>query len=783
MNTRHRTDLPPDVYPHDPWALVEEAYAPRFIYLTETIFSLSNGHLGIRATLDEGAPTHLPGTFVNGFHETWPIVHPESAYGLATTGQTIVNAPDASVMMLEVDGVALVADNAVAFRRALDFRTGILERTTTWQTPDGTTVRALHRRLVSMTRREIAGFSLRFEVDRPATISLVSRVVNRQDEVALGRTYNDDDPRRAAALAHRVLEPRAASVDDLRFIQSWTTANSRQGLVVGVQHTIGGSAPNYIAVERDPHDFGFRYEFAMEPGAPATIEKLAAYLTAGDDVGMEDRLRAEAILSDAADAGFDELASEQRSHLARFWDLADVRLGDNPEEQRAVRWTLFQLHQAAVCLEDYSIPAKGLTGQAYDGHYFWDTEIYLLPFLVYTDPDRAAEILRFRHRLLPAARRRAHQLAQEGALFPWRTINGEEASAYFPAGTAQYHINADIVFGLRKYIHATGDDEFLWSCGVELAVETARMWQDLGFYRGNRFHIHGVTGPDEYTALVDDNAYTNAMARMNLRFASTVVERMRIEEPERFAELADRLVLADDEAKHWRLAADAMFIPHDGELGITPQDADFLSKEPWDFTGTPASMYPLLLHFHPLVIYRFQVLKQADVVLADFLLGDEFSPDLKRANFDFYGPITTGDSSLSASVESIAAAEIGYLDRADELFRHALFMDLADLAGNTTDGVHLASAGGVWMAIVYGLAGVRDYGGQISIDPRLSEAWGNVRFSMLVRGTRLTIEIDGDAVSVQAEGGTESVVIGGEPHVVEPGRPISVRPTNPIGMR
>jgi alpha,alpha-trehalose phosphorylase len=418
------------------------------------------------------------------------------------------------------------------------------------------------------------------------------------------------------------------------------------------------------------------------------------------------------------------------------------------------------MFQAAAQLRDASIPAKGLTGQAYDGHYFWDTEIYLLPFLARALPEKAREILRHRHQMLDAARHRAAELSQRGALFPWRTINGEEASAYFLAGTAQYHIDADVTYAIRTYVEATGDEEFLWECGVEIAVETARLFEDLGFYRNNRFHIHGVTGPDEYTALVDDNTYTNAMARMNMRYAAEVATRMSEEQPSRWEALVERLGVEDDEITRWRLAADAIYIPHDPDLGITPQDDDFLKKEPWDFDGVPPTKYPLLLHFHPLVIYRFQVLKQADVVLADFLLGEEFSPELKRANFDYYDPITTGDSSLSACVQAIMAAEIGYQGKAMQHFMHALFMDLADLAGNTTDGVHMASAGGVWLALVHGFLGLRRHDDQIRFIPRLPDEWSHLTVNLPHRGRRLRItlkpatiafDLSGDPLDVEVE--------------------------------
>jgi alpha,alpha-trehalose phosphorylase len=447
---------------------------------------------------------------------------------------------------------------------------------------------------------------------------------------------------------------------------------------------------------------------------------------------------------------------------AEFWAKADVEVGADAAVQQAVRWILFQLHQASAHIDGTGIAAKGVTGQAYEGHYFWDTEIFVLPILVYTSPGTAAKLLRFRHSMLDHARRRAQELSLRGALFPWRTINGEEASAYYAAGTAQYHINADIAYALRKYVQVTGDEELLWEIGVEILVETARMWSDLGFHRDGAFHIYGVTGPDEYTALVDDNAYTNLMAQMNLEYAVECAERMRRERPDDWEALARRLAVGEGEIAEWSRAAAEMHIPYDEGFGITKQDESFLAKERWDFEGVPAERYPLLLHFHPLVIYRYQVLKQADVVMAMFLLPEKFSPDLKRANFAYYDPLTTGDSSLSACVQAIVAAEIGEEELAMRYFRAALFTDLADLHRNTTDGVHLASAGGVWMALVYGMAGLRDGGGSISFDPRLPKEWRRLNFRLEVRGVTLKVDLDHDRIRFVSEGGSLVVSVRGE---------------------
>ena len=341
------------------------------------------------------------------------------------------------------------------------------------------------------------------------------------------------------------------------------------------------------------------------------------------------------------------------------------------------------------------------------------------------------------------ARKRARELNQRGALFPWRTINGSEASAYYAAGTAQYHINADIMYALRKYVDVTGEKTFLNEIGAEMLVETARLWSDLGFFskRDGRFRINGVTGPDEYNTVVNNNLYTNLMARENLWYAAKTLKTLSDEAPERFTALVRDTNLDVKEIDEWQRAADLMYLPFDDTEGIHLQDDSFLEKEEWDFAGTPPEKYPLLLHYHPLVIYRHRVVKQADVVLAMFLLGHEFELDQKRRNFEYYDRVTTRDSSLSSSIESIIAAEVGEDEKAVQYSIDAGLMDLADVAGNVKDGCHIASMGGFWMTLIYGFAGMRDNRGEVHFNPRVPEQLGSLKFPLEIRGRRLEVAL------------------------------------------
>ncbi|WP_186337004.1 glycoside hydrolase family 65 protein [Microbacterium sp. SLBN-146] len=759
-----------DRFPVDPWRLVERSYSGEDAGVTETIFAVGNGYLGLRGNHVEGRHSYEDGTFINGFHETFPIRHAEQAYGFAEVGQTIVNAPDPKVMRVYVDDEPISLDVADVreYERSLDMRDGVLRRRVVWMTPSGKEVLIEDERLVSFDEKHLAVLRLQVTVlnaDAPVTVSC--QVINRQDgENVYGGTPNASkqkgfDPRKADKIHERILQPQEFWQDEERSALSYCVTESGMTLALVADHVIE-TQNEYSArrlIEPDIAKNVFRVQ--AKAGVPIRITKLVSYHTSRGVPARELVDRCRRTIDRVLAEGVDSVFSAQRAWLDRFWERSDVRIGGHDDLQQATRWCLFQLAQAAARADGQGVPAKGVTGSGYSGHYFWDTEIYVLPFLAYTTPLWARNALRMRYLMLPAARRRAYQLNEAGALFPWRTINGEEASAYYAAGTAQYHINADVSFALAKYVRATDDVEFLYREGVDIAVETARLWATLGFWRQSdgdveieSFHIHGVTGPDEYTTVVNDNLFTNVMARFNLRFAARTVRDMAQDAPEAYRLMADRLGLEEDEADGWDRAAEAMHIPFSPALGIHPQDHVFLEREIWDLENTPPDKRPLLLHFHPLVIYRYQVLKQADVVLALFLQGNHFSAEDKLADFEYYDPLTTGDSTLSAVVQAILAAEVGYQDLALDYFRQSIFVDLADLHHNASDGVHVASAGGVWTALVCGFGGMRDHFGELSFDPRLPAAWPSLEFVLHWHGTRLDVTLTRESLSIRATGET-----------------------------
>ncbi len=761
------------LYPVEPWRIRELGFDPSLAGRNETIFSLANGHLGLRGNLEEDSGNVAHGTYVNGFYEAAPIAYGEAAFGYARNHQVLLNVADGKRIRLFVgeDPLDLATGTVEAHERSLDLRTGVLTRTLRWRAPAGAVVEVVARRLVSLVRPGLAAIDYRVTLvagDAPLRIvSALSARVRNQDV--------SDDPRVGAHLPDGALQTVRTEASGAWGAVVQRTRATRLCVAAAVGHAIRGE-PATLAAARTSSEaredgVAFVVDVRLPPGGTLGLTKLLAYSTSLDDPEESLVTRAREALGSAPAGGFDALVEEQRDVLDRFWAVSDVEIDGDGALQQGVRFNLFSLFQSAGRDGRTSLAAKGLTGEGYEGHYFWDTEIFALPFFVYTQPAIARALLRYRVGILDKARARAAEMSQRGALYPWRTIGGEEASAYFPAGTAQYHINADICYAIAKYAAATGDRSFLLEGGAEVVFETARLWADLGDYipaQGGAFCINEVTGPDEYTALVNNNGYTNLMARAHLRYAARLAEELAEAAPDAFRELAARIDLEPGEIAEWRRAAALMRIPRDAALGVHAQDDSFLDRAPWDFAGTPPERHPLLLHYHPLVIYRHQVLKQSDVVLAQVLLGSEFTAAEKKRNYDYYDPLTTGDSSLSPCIQSVAAAELGYADQAYRYFMQTARMDLDDVNGNVEHGVHVAAMAGSWVSLVYGFAGLRDDDGAVAFAPHLPAAWRRLAFRIRVRDAVLRVTIAPGAATYELEGG-------GPVEIRHFGRPVEVR--------
>lgn len=758
-------------YPIDPWIVRETAYSPEILGQSETIFALSNGYLGFRGNLDEPDPCHEKGTYLNGFFESRPILYPEAGYGYATHHQTMVNVTDAKILTTHIDRdpLDMRQGHVIDHRRILDMRTGVLQRDAHWESPAGKRVRLRSRRLVSMTDKHLAVIEYEIEAMNECDLAISSLMVPNESEQT-----SSDDPRESARLFGRVLLPRFSKGRDAKVVIGHMTRGSELSVTCGMDHAVEATSEvNVVEVHGD--EIGaVRISLRARAGDVVTITKYIAYHWSHENPPEDLVSLTDTTLDRATPSSFDEHMRRHSQAFERFWKDGDVEVDGDEAVQQAVRFSQFQIFQATACAEGRGIPAKGLTGNGYDGHYFWDMEAFGCIPLTYIRPAKAKGVLQYRHTTLEQARARAEVLSQKGATYPWRTIDGEEASAFFAAGAAQYHINADIMYAVMRYVTATGDDDFLAGPGAEMLVETARLWADLGYFsdrHGGRFCIDEVTGPDEYNAMVNNNAYTNLGAQANLREAANTVRWLRTDRPEDYAKLVELTDLEEGEPDEWRRAADLMYIPYDDVLGVHCQDDSLLEKKPWNFEGTPPEKYPLLLHYHPLVIYRHKVIKQADLILAMFQFPDFFSPEEKRRNFEFYDPLTTGDSSLSPCTQAVIAAETGHIDSAYAHARQSALVDLNDLNRNVHSGIHIAAVAGTWIALVNGFGGLRQRGTVVCFDPVLPRQWTGLRFRLRFRQRRIRVDIEpgkvtyslreGDPIEIIHRG--ESVTLAEEP--------------------
>jgi alpha,alpha-trehalose phosphorylase len=715
----------------EPWSLHETALSLDVLAQTESLFALSNGLIGLRGNLDEGEPHGLPGSYLNGVYELLPMPPAESQYGAPESSQTLIDVTNAKIIRLLVDDEPFDVryGHLRAHDRVLDFRGGTLTRTAEWCSPARRAVRVTSVRFVSFTQRAIAGIAYEVEpLDGRASVVVQSELVaNEQLPSFTG------DPRTATVIQSPLVAEEHQARDTTALLIHQTR---RSGLRVAVamDHVISGTPRLQIITETVPDLARVVATDVLEPGQRLRLVKLVAYGWSHDRTTPAMRDQVAAALVAARAAGWDALLAEQRAYLDDFWASGDVELEGDPELQQAVRFGMFQVLSAGARAEGRAIPAKGLTGTGYDGHSFWDSELFVLPVLSYTAPDAAADALRWRHSTLPTAKARARDLGLAGAAFPWRTIHGEECSGYWPAGTAAFHVNADIAASVIQHVNATGDVAFERDTGTEILVETARLWRALGHHDvdGN-FRIDGVTGPDEYSAIADNNVYTNLMARRNLLGAAKACQRHQ--------DKARELGVTPEEMAAWRAAAEHVFIPYDDKLGVHQQAEGFTQHETWNFAATKEEQYPLLLHFPYFDLYRKQVVKQPDLVLAMQLCSNDFTPQQRARNFEYYERITVRDSSLSACTEAVAAADAGHLRLALDYAAEAALIDLHDVEHNARDGLHVASLGGTWIAFVVGFGGMRDEGDTLEFAPRLPDALTRLAFSILHRGLCLRVEV------------------------------------------
>lgn len=751
------------------WKISNSELSQQDLLNMESIFALGNGYLGVRGNFEEGYGadmTSIRGTYLNAFHDVIEIPYGEKLFAFPDTQQKLVNNIDAQTILIylgdEEEPFRLDQGTITAHERNLHMDKGYAERMVQWRSLAGKEIKLTFRRLVSFTRRELFAIHVRME---PVNYNGPVRVVSTVNGKVTNYT-NANDPRVGAGHAERMTVVDTGIQGGIGYIVDETMA-SKLRAACAAQHDIDVDAD--VQLEDGAGQITYTATFSLTQ--PVSLTKYNIYtdnLRHGEAI-VEQGLKLQEVLRGVS---FEDLLAEQAKYLQDYWKSADVIIENDAQLQEGIRFNLFQLLQSAGRDEHSNISAKGLSGEGYEGHYFWDTEIYMFPVFLMTQPDIARQLLLYRYSALDQARARAREMGhKQGALFPWRTIAGTECSSFFPSGTAQYHISADIAYSYIQYYLAEQDKGFLLSYGAEVLIETARLWAEIGHYYNGAFHIDEVTGPDEYTCCVNNNYYTNVMAKHNLKWAAKSCAILKDYNAAGFKALCVRLGVTEEEIATWSKAADAMLLPYDEALGINPQDDTFLRKAVWDFDNTPKEKYPLLLHYHPLTIYRYQVCKQADTVLAHFLLEDEQSEETIKRSYDYYEGITTHDSSLSSCIFSIMASKIGNMEKAYRYFIETARLDLDNTHGNTKDGLHMANMGGTWMSIVYGFAGMRLKESGLSLAPAIPQDWQKYAFRLNFRGRLIGVSMDRENVTLELiEGEAIEMKLYDEEVHLEPGQ-------------
>ncbi|PRO65341.1 glycoside hydrolase family 65 protein [Alkalicoccus urumqiensis] len=719
------------------WKVTNNERSQDQLLVNESLFALGNGFLGVRGNVEEGygeGMISIRGTYINAYHDETPIEYGEKLHAFPETQQKLVNGIDAQTIYISVNGerFSMSAGTIHSFERTLHMDKGQLIRNVDWESPSGIRMKLMFSRFVSMTTKELFMQQVEIEPEEEADIVITAEVNG-----SVTNFSDPGDPRVASGHAERlhVTDCRAEGRSLLVTDETYETK-----LEMHVHSMSEVSAPADRTTEIK--DGRAAEHYSLKTGERIVFTRWNVF-TDTYRHGESLQERAENIIRKCG--SFDEEAAKQQAYLTRFWEEAGLKIEGDDSLQQGLRFHLYHLLQSAGKDGVSNIPAKGLSGEGYEGHYFWDTEIYMLPFFQMTQPEIALQLIKYRYSLLGAAKDRAREVGHEkGALFPWRTITGGECSAFFPAGTAQYHISADIAYSFIQYYLVTGDISFVDEYMLEVLTEVSRLWMDMGHYKGGTFRIDDVTGPDEYTCIVNNNYYTNVMARHSLQWA---VKSWELIGGDAATAWKEKLQLEEGELAAWQEAADRMYLPYNEEHGIHAQDDTFLQKKVWDLENTPDEKFPLLLNYHPLTLYRYQVCKQADTVLGHFLLEEGVDEEVMRRSYDYYEKVTTHDSSLSYCIFSMMAARLGDTEKAYDYFIKTARLDIDNTHKNTKDGLHLANMGGTWLALVYGFAGLRVDENGLRFRPVLPKAWESMAFRIRYQGRFLEVELGQDQIT------------------------------------
>ena len=743
-----KTKIPDRYLKVDPWQVIEEGFDPARGRLSESMFCLANEFMGVRGYFDEGySGDRLQGSYFNNLYEVMHVDHPQLFKGLVTRTCFGVNSVDWLYTRISVDGdlLDLAKVQAGGFVRRLDMRTGTLTREFIWTTAKGKQLKLTFIRMLSMVRPQCGYQRMLFE---PLNFSGKVRIRAGLDysilhEIAGGWSQHETTGAGSLKAGRNFWTCPRTEYQDGRLTMLGRTLHSGHYLCAGFDlETSVVIAPKLIEEDQKA---SLEFSLALTEGKVSRVDKRVGlhWEQTEDANGVWKRGRVAG--KTAAALSFDAAFNEQCDFWNKAWEHIDIRIDGDAASQQGVRFSIFNLHQTYHGYDaGLNIPCKGLTGEVYYGEIFWDTETYCLPYYMFNNPQAARNLLLYRHKYLPQACERARELGLEGARYPMCTLDGTESCATWQHGDFEIHVSVAVAYAIWHYVRVCGDKEFLHKQGIEMLLQISRFYAAHGEYspRNGDFCLYGVMGPDEYHMNVNNNCYTNVMVKKTFEYTLAVVEAMRKEAPHLLAEATDKVALRKNELGEWRRKAARMRIPYDAERGLYEQHDGYFDLPEVDVKNFPESQIPVYKHWPYLKIFRYNMIKQPDVLLLPLFFSGDYSLESKRINYEYYEARTIHESSLSPGVHSILAAELGKTREAWEFFTYMARLDLDNYNRNTEQGLHVTSMSGAWLNMVCGWGGLRTDGNLLSFTPSIPGKWRAFTYRLRYRGSILEVAVD-----------------------------------------
>ena len=736
-----------------PWEVREQGFDPAYAQVSESIFSLGNEYMGVRGYFEEGySGASLQGSYINGVYERRTLA--KSGYrGMLHYTEFMVNTVDVLYTRIRCNGVLLdlAACEIEAFERALDLKTGVLTRRFVWRVGEDTSLLLTFERFLSMEQPDTAGQRISFHaLSGAAALTVEAGLDFSRQHQSSGENYWEITGKKEGAVC----------------AITGSTRNTKQ--VLHVIASFSGMPPLDQPQQEADKIASQSFAVCLRAGEDCTLTRIARMLCAKEEAqkagfGVFCREAEEGITA----FSYDALKEEHLLWWARQWEVSDIKIDGDDESQQGIRYCIFQLHQTLHTADHSSIiGAKGLTGESYNGNTFWDTEVFCLPFYLYNNPSAAKNILQFRYDTLPQAKERARALDCSGAFYPVATISGTECCDLWQHASLQLQASTGVMYGLWCYVSLTGDRAFLYEKGAEMLVEISRMLASRGDWSGGEYGFYGVMGPDEFQMMVHNNTYTNFMAQKTFLYTLEVLEEMRRTVPEAYRALAKKTALTVLEQEEWRSMSQHMRILYTEETKLFEQHDGFFRLPHVDVNAIPVEDFPLYSHWSYERIYRNDMLKQPDVLMFLLLYRHAFSKEQLAANYAYYEPRCIHESSLSPSVHSILAAEIGRMEQAYAMFRFAARLDLDNYNRNTDEGLHITSIAGSWLNVVYGFGGLMYDGERLRLSPTIPVAWEGYAFSLPYRGAAIKVSVTKQQAAFCSDAPVE-IEIYGRKHLVD----------------